>query len=412
MNQLYRYLLALLVLGILCGVVGAFFTFVLAGVEHLAFGFTTGTFAEAVTRVPAWHRFAAVVIAGGVVAGIWYFLRKRGPRIPSPAQIYKGERVTGWWMLGDTTLQVVNVAAGGSIGREGAPRQMGALYGARVANWLKLDEETGRLLIACGTGAGLAAIYNVPIGGCFFAIETIIGFAALRAGVLRAMNIVLSTLGVSYLATVIARVVVPDRPTYTVDWETMTGPFFLIALVLGPLVGVAGYGFSLLMERARERAPKGKAILWAMPLCYLLLAGLAVPLPLVLGNGHAMAQSLLDGQVPLLMAGLLILAKPIATLLTVRAGATGGVLTPSLSTGAAIGFVLAALCSMIWPVPATALAILAAAAFLGGATKAYLTAGVLAVEFTGAGPALWGPTAVAVAGTWAVAAWLKRRGKH
>jgi CIC family chloride channel protein len=403
--RLPSYLLALAAVGVANGLVGAFFTLVLVFVEHQLYGFTTGTFAEAITRVPPGHRFAAVACAGVAVAAIWFLLRRHGPHIPSPAEMYAGKRIPPLWMAADTTLQVVNVAAGGSIGREGAPRQLGALSAAHAASLLGLGGNSSRLLVACGAGAGLAAIYNVPFGGAVFAIETIIGLHALRQRPGASLGIVLSALAAAWIATLVARIVVPDRPTYLVDWQTPGAPLLLAALVLGPLAGAAGYGFARLMDRAAAHAPQGRAILWTMPLCYLLLAALAIPLPLVLGNGHAMAQDLLLQQVPLVTALLLVFAKPAATLLTVRAGATGGRLTPSLATGAAIGLVLAGLGSGI---PASAVAILGATACLAGSMGAPLTAGVLAMEFTGAGPALWAPAIVAVAGAWLTSSALTR----
>lgn len=407
-DRLLSYLLALGVVGIATGFAGAFFTWILAGVEHLTFGFTTGTFAEAITRVSPAHRFVAVVAAGVVVAATWWLFRQRGPQIPSPSEIYAGKRVSSLWMAADTTLQVVNVAAGGSIGREGAPRQLGALTAARAAASLGLSEDSCLALVACGAGAGLAAIYNVPFGGTLFAIEVMAGLHTLRKGLWPSLSLLLSALAVSWMATLIARIAVPDRPTYEVDWQTVDARLWLVALLLGLLAGAAGYAFARMMDRAAARAPQGRAILWTMPLCYLLLAALAIPLPLVLGNGHAMAQDLFSQQVPLGTAALLILAKPVATLLTVRAGATGGRLTPSLSTGAAVGIVLAGLCAGFWPIPTTAVAILGASAFLAGSMGAPLTAGVLAVEFTGAGPALWGPAALTVGGAWLVSLGLSR----
>lgn len=404
-----RYVLALSLASVACGLAGAFFTLILAGVEHLAFGFTTGTFAEAITRDSALHRFVAVTGAGVIVAAVWWGFRRHGPRIPSPSDIYAGKRISVPWMTADTTLQVVNVAAGASIGREGAPRQFGALSAAKAAGFLGLDQDPCRTLAACGAGAGLAAIYNVPFGGTLFAIEVIIGLHALRKGLRAAMGILLSALAASWIATLVARIAVPDRPTYAVDWQTIDAPLLLVALLLGPLAGAAGYGFAKLTDRVAAQAPRGSAILWTMPLCYLLLAGLSIPLPLVLGNGHAMAQDLFSQKVPLATAALLLLAKPAATLLTIRAGASGGRLTPSLSTGAALGLVLAGLCSGILPAPATAIAILGATAFLAGSMQAPITAGVLAMEFTGAGPALWGPAALAVAGAWLISFGLTRR---
>ena len=107
--------------------------------------------------------------------------------------------------------------------------------------------------------------------------------------------------------------------------------------------------------------------------------------PLILGNGHAMAQNIFAATVPFGMAVALAIAKPAATLVTVLSGATGGRLTPSLATGAAMGLLLAALTESILPIVPASGALLGAAAFLAGATRAPLAAGILAIEFTGGG---------------------------
>ncbi len=86
----------------------------------------------------------------------------------------------------------------------------------------------------------------------------------------------------------------------------------LFALVAGPLLGAAGYGFGSLIERARTHAAQGAQLLWRMPLGYVLLGLLALPFPLILGNGHAMAQNIFAVTLSLGMAFALALAKPVA----------------------------------------------------------------------------------------------------
>jgi chloride channel protein, CIC family len=100
-----------------CGLLGAAFTLLLQGVERLAFGFTTGTLAEAVTQVDAVRRSLVVVMGGVAVAAAWYVLRRRGPPIPGVDAIADGARIAPSWMLADTVLQVINVGLGASIGR-------------------------------------------------------------------------------------------------------------------------------------------------------------------------------------------------------------------------------------------------------------------------------------------------------
>lgn len=405
-----RYLLVLAVLAGVCGVLGAAFTRLLVSVERLAFGFATGTLTEAVTQVAPLHRLAAVTMGGVAMALAWYALRRWGPRIPTVDEIAEGARVSPLWMLADTMLQVVNVGLGASIGREGAPRQAGALTGAIGAHRLHLDADLRLVLVACGAGAGLAAIYNVPLGGALFALEAVLGWRLVARAGTAAWGIAASAAACSFVATWIACGVVPDRPTYTLGAEAADAALLVFALACGPLLGATGRVFGGLVDRARRRAAVGAQILWRMPLAYLALGLLAMPWPLVLGNGHAMAQNVFAVAVPLSAAAALVVAKPVATLLTVLAGASGGRLTPSLATGAAAGLVLAALASDIATLPAAGAAAVGAAAVLAGATRAPIAAAVLVLEFTGA-TALWPAVATAVAGAWAIGAVWGKRGR-
>lgn len=65
-------------------------------------------------------------------------------------------------------------SAGLPLGREVAPREMGALGAGMVARKLRLLEDETRTLIACGAGAGLAAVYNVPLAGALFSLEVML----------------------------------------------------------------------------------------------------------------------------------------------------------------------------------------------------------------------------------------------
>ena len=399
---------AIVVLGVACGLGGAGFTLLLSIVEQAAFGFTTGTVAEAATQAQALRRFLVVVSAGCLVAVAWWALRTYGPKIPSVADAARGKDMPPRWTIADTVLQVVNVGAGGSIGREGAPRQFGAMaasFGARV---FKLSPEQRLALVACGAGAGLAAIYNVPLGGAFFAVECVWGLARMKAGLMRAAVMILAALATSYLATVVAWIVVPDRPIYPIStWEADYSAM-AFAVVCGPLFGLAGFGFGRLFDVLARIAPKGKAILWTMPLSYLALACIAIPLPLVLGNGHALSLQVFAQNVPLDAAILLVIAKPVATFLTVGSGAVGGKLTPSLSTGAVLGVVLAAAWSILWPVSLIGAAVIGAGAMLAASIAAPFTAFVLLVEFTASHPASWPAIALAIFGASVTAHWMNR----
>jgi H+/Cl- antiporter ClcA len=305
-------------------------------------------------------------------------------------------------------LQVINVALGASIGREGAPRQAGAFAGAYAAERLHFTVPLRSVLAACGAGAGLAAIYNVPFGGAFFALEVVLGLATVTRARSAAIGMAGSVIACAWIATIVARVAVPDRPTYALDHDAWDTRLLLFAVVVGPLLGAAGYAFGASVERARAHAARGTQLLWRMPVGYVVLGVIAIPLPLILGNGHAMAQNIFTGSVPFAVAVALMVVKPIATIVTILAGATGGRLTPSLATGASMGFVLAAMTASLNPILPASAATIGAAAFLAGAIRAPLTAGILAIEFTG-GTSLSLAVAIAVASAWVVMAALQRR---
>src|SRR4030095_8775897 len=128
-----------------------------------------------------------------------------------------------------------------------------------------LPDDMRRVLVACGAGAGLAAIYNVPFGGACFALEVVLGLvigARMRSA---AVGIVMSAVACAWIATIVGRVAVPDRPTYALENDTWDAWQLLFAAVLGPLPRMAGYAFGWLVDRMRGRAAQGTQILWRMP---------------------------------------------------------------------------------------------------------------------------------------------------
>ena len=101
------------------------------------------------------------------------------PRIPDALGSRK-VRLPVIWVTLDAALQIIVVALGASLGREGAPRQFGAAVGAWLSERTGVSFQQRKLLLACGAGAGLAAVYNVPIGGALFTLEVLLSSIALR----------------------------------------------------------------------------------------------------------------------------------------------------------------------------------------------------------------------------------------
>ncbi|HHC3244911.1 TPA: chloride channel protein [Klebsiella pneumoniae] len=162
-NHLIR-LIAVVLTGILAGLSGMVLALILHAIQHLAFGYSYGqivgsvSFLQGVTE-SSWPRRIVAIVAGGAVAGFgWWLLGRYGQRRVSIAAAVANPCVP--MPAGTTTihalLQIVTVALGSPLGREVAPREMGALGAGMVARKLRLLEDETRTLIACGAGAGLA----------------------------------------------------------------------------------------------------------------------------------------------------------------------------------------------------------------------------------------------------------------
>src|SRR4029077_15571286 len=127
---------------------------------------------------------------------------------------------------------------------------------------------------------------------------------------------------------------------------------------------------------------------------------LAIPFPQLLGNGKGLAQAGFDSEVGLALAATLLLFRVVVLVASLRAGAVGGLLTPSLSIGALLGIILGSFWNHIGPTePLAGFAIVGGGGFLASSMKMPLTAIVLTVEFTGIGQQFLVPLSLAVAGS-------------
>jgi len=292
--------------------------------------------------------------------------------------------------LGSAFLSVIIVAMGASLGREGAPKQTGAVIANALSDRGGFSDEQRKLLVACGAGAGagMAAVYDVPLGGALFALEVLRGALALR--------FVLPALTASLIATMVAWLVIPNAPLYHIAVEINSASVILWALVAGPVIGLASVGYVRLIALADRNRPKGRFRLIAPPLAFALLGLVSITFPQLLGNGKDLAQLAFDGAVaPKLLLALLVL-KPLATFMCLGSGAPGGLFTPSLTFGALLGGVLGYL--WIWPgAPLGLFAIAGAGALLASTTQGPISAAVLMIEMTGHDRAFIVPMLVAVA---------------
>lgn len=389
-----RFWVVVLLTGVGAGFAGGALTLLLYLVQHTAFGYTEETFLLGVEQAPWWRRLLVLGLAG-LVAGLgWWLLR--GP-VSTWLGRSSGVSESVWSDRGrmgfartalDAILQIVIVGMGASLGREGAPREIAAALGSRLSELTGLSSAQQRTIIACGAGAGLAAVYDVPFGGALFTLEVLLGSLALP--------LVIPAVVTSVLAAVCAWVVIGDRPVYLFAPLPTSGSVILFAVLVAPVAALAAVGFVHLVAWAR----RGRPTAWRLPLAtvgvFTALGALAVPFPELLGNGKGPVQLVLDGGGSLGLLAVLFVLKPLVTAASLRSGATGGLFTPTLATGALLGAALGHLWVHVWAgSPLGAYALVGGAAFLAASLQAPLSTVVLVLELTHVGQGMLVPIALA-----------------
>lgn len=348
---------AVVVIGLLAGVAGAATAVFLEFVEHLTYHYSYGSLLDGVAG-SSQIRQACGPMIGGALAGLgWWLLRRRrsvptiDEAITAPAPLPRGT------MAADSALQVLLVGSGASLGRENAPRQFAVALGDLGTSRWALTARDREILLGCAAGAGLAAVYGVPIGGALFALRIV-----LRTWNIRALITAVVTSGIAVL---VAAPFISDGPA--LHWPNPQLSYLLIAVavLLTPLTVGVGMAFNALMDRARaraaERGPRDTRLLIPALASAGLLVGLwSHWLPELPGNGSSVLLVSVERDLSIAAAGAILILKPILTAVFLRAGAVGGLITPALATGATLGVVIALSVNAWTPVhlnvPAVALA--------------------------------------------------------
>ncbi|MDU1983787.1 MAG: chloride channel protein [Streptococcus parasanguinis] len=372
-----RLLLATLSLGIGTGLVGIACHYLLEGVQGLAFGQDKGDLLQQFNHAGGFRRFLVLGVTGVLAAGFWYILQRCYKILSIRRQIdLAGDSEPAFLAhLLHAGMQVAIVGAGASVGKEGAPREVGALLAGRLGKAFSLAIKERKVLIACGAGAGLAAVYQVPFASSLFVFETL--------GLAYSWQNLLLVLSSTYLATWVAQPIVGHGSIYHMSLVHWSANSFLQAILIALLVTPFALGFRSLAKRTGRKRRKDGTILWALPLAFLVLGSLAVFFPIFMGNGQVLAQALLSSQsIPYLPLTLAV--KGILVCFLLRNGAYGGTLTPSFALGIGSGYLVTLLMTVVGIHLDPALGmLLGATVFLGTTLQAPLTAIALSLGFTG-----------------------------
>ncbi|MBX3172181.1 MAG: ClcB-like voltage-gated chloride channel protein [Candidatus Eremiobacteraeota bacterium] len=342
-----------------------------------------GRFSEISASLPAWQRMLIPTL-GGLLAGLILQYGMNWAR---------GRRTTDYMeavTLGDGFISVraslvksasslLTIGSGGSIGREGAMVQLAAMLGSALGRILKFPAPTRRQLVACGAAAGIASAYNAPLAAAIFVAEIVLDSFQLES----IAPIIVS----SVIANATVHGLMGYEPVYQIphlevgeSWELI---FFLI---LGLLAGHLAPTFLWMLDKSQnlyQRRPL--PIFLRLGLGGLAVGIISVHCPQVWGNGYSVVNSILHN--PWTTVALLdvLVSKILATSAMVGSGAVGGVFTPTLFCGAALGALVGSCVQQLFPWMAdttTVFAVVGMGAFLAASTHAPLTSILMVFEMT------------------------------
>lgn len=317
---------------------------------------------------PLVDRFAREARGHGVPE-VMYAVNKRGGRIPGKVAVVKA------------LASAITIGSGGSVGREGPIVQIGSAMGSTLARVMRMPESRVRTLVACGAAGGIAATFNAPIAGVFFALELLLrDFAAASFGAVMLASITASVVGRSLLG---------DHAFLTLPhFAVVSASQFPLFALLGLFAGLVGVGFTRVLYAIEDfcdwawRGPE-----WLRPVVGGLLLGLLLfAIPQMYGVGYPVLEKSVTGGYALGILILLLFAKIIATSLTIGIGGSGGVFAPSLFIGAMLGAAFGDVVGLVIPSlagQAGAFALVGMGAVFAGAARAPITAGIILFEITG-----------------------------
>lgn len=325
--------------------------------------------------VPGWLLRMLMPALGGLVVGwlLYRVMKSSGVHgVPGVIRAVRVNRVRfPVSMIVPSISSVAVIATGGSAGPEGPVAEIGSVLGAKVGRLARVHRHTYRTLVAAGVAAAIAAVFNSPIGGVFFALEVIL------------LEFEIATFAPVLLASVCGSLVgyafFPDNPALSVP-ESMSFAMKEIPLfaLLGVVMGLVSIALIRSVSWSGSRFQQLQLPRWVKPAIGGLGVGLiGFALPQVMGEGYSVLAQQFRGEFALGFLVLLIAGKWIATCLTIGSGAPGGIFAPAMVIGGCAGAILGASIHAAFPgfvADPGAYAVMGVAGAIAGVLSAPMTA--------------------------------------
>jgi CIC family chloride channel protein len=280
-------------------------------------------------------------------------------------------------LLVQFTSATVALLSGHSVGREGPAIHLGAGGASLIGQWLRLPNNSMRLLIGCGTAAGISAAFNTPLAGVVFAMEvvlleyTVLGFTPIMVAAVTADLVIRASIGSTLLFSV---------PQFSIG-DLSEIP---LVMLLGVMIGLLAGGFNRIMLYTASFS--AIALHWRLLLAGVLTGSTALMYPQVMGVGYDTVSETLLGQQPLLWLAGLLLAKWLLTPIILGLGIPGGLIGPTVFIGALAGALIGSLAQLLNDQILSQVglyAMIGMGAMMGAVLNAPLAALIALMELTG-----------------------------
>jgi len=330
-----------------------------------------------------WWRALLVPTAGGLLSGLAATLIRRWRPQEIVDAIEANALYGGRMSLTDSVnlafLTIISSGFGASVGLEAGYTQVGAGLASWTGQRLRVRRGDLRTLVGCGAAAAIAAAFNAPLAGAFYAFELVIGTYS---------PLVLAPISMAALTGALtARHWFGDQAIFGADVTDIriAGFDYVLFAVLGALAAAIGIAAMVGVTRIERTLRRQGVPSWLRPSLGGIAVGiLAVTFPQVLGSGHGAIQLVLEGS---LSGGVLlglVAAKGLASALSVGAGFRGGLFSSSLLLGSVFGAaVVLGLGAVLGPLDYVAYTLVGMGAMAAAIIGAPLTMIFLVLELTG-----------------------------
>jgi len=371
------------IIGVACGFGAVGIKFLVEEISHFCFGHGDSLLDRFINT--PWYMLLLIPTIGGLIVGpITHFIapEAKGHGVPEVMQaiLLRGGKIRPVVAFVKSLTSAITIGTGGSVGKEGPIVQIGASIGSTIGQFFRVPSRRMKTLVGCGSAAGIAAVFNVPIAGALFAIEVIL----LDFSVKQFAPIVIS----SVIATTIAHSFTGNFAEFQIPPIIMQSNIEIIYyFLLGALCGLTSfmmikvlYFWEHIFDEKILIKPYFKPAIGG-----LLIGSMGIMFPQILGVGDETINLAINNNAIWFVALALVFLKILATSITLGSGGSGGILSPALFVGAMLGTFFGFGMEYIFPGTAAmpgSYALVAMGGLIAGTVRAPITAILLVFELT------------------------------